>query len=194
MVVNARDITERKRLEEQLHHSQRLEAVGRLAGGVAHDFNNLLMVITGYSHMLLDAMHPSDPARRTWSRWSRPPNAPPILHASCLPSAAAKECARRWSISTRWCRIWIACCGAYWARISSSPRLWRPELNAVRADPGQIEQVILNMVVNARDAMPGGGRLLLETRNAGTPARDFVTSLHPRYGHRHGLAGALSHL
>src|SRR5260370_795074 len=63
LVVNSRDVTDRLRLEEQLHHSQRLEAVGRLAGGVAHDFNNLLMIITGYSQILLDTMHAGDPAR-----------------------------------------------------------------------------------------------------------------------------------
>ena len=63
LVINSRDVTDRLRLEEQLHHSQRLEAVGRLAGGVAHDFNNLLMIITGYSQILLDTMHAGDPAR-----------------------------------------------------------------------------------------------------------------------------------
>jgi nitrogen-specific signal transduction histidine kinase len=175
MVVNSRDITERKRLEEQLHHSQRLEAVGRLAGGVAHDFNNLLMVITGYSHMLLDAMHPSDPARLD-------------LEQVVKASERATDLTRQLLAFSRRQGVRASLVDLN-ALVRDMDRMLRrmlgediefeailaPQLNAVRADPGQIEQVILNMVVNARDAMPGGGKLLLETRNAGTPARDCVT-------------------
>jgi two-component system, cell cycle sensor histidine kinase and response regulator CckA len=175
MVVNARDITERKRLEEQLHHAQRLEAVGRLAGGVAHDFNNLLMVITGYSHMLLDAMHPSDPARLD-------------LEQVVKASERATDLTRQLLAFSRRQGVRASLVDLN-ALVREMDRMLRrilgedielttilaPQLSAVRADPGQIEQVILNMVVNARDAMPGGGKLLIETRNAGTAERDCVT-------------------
>ncbi len=175
MVVNSRDITERKRLEEQLHHSQRLEAVGRLAGGVAHDFNNLLMVINGYSHMLLDAMHPSDPARLD-------------LEQVVKASERAADLTRQLLAFSRRQGVRASLVDLN-ALVREMDRMLRrvlgeeielgvnlePQLKSVCADPGQIEQVILNMVVNARDAMPGGGKLTLETRNAGTPARDCVT-------------------
>ncbi|HTW67100.1 MAG TPA: response regulator [Bryobacteraceae bacterium] len=174
VVVNSRDITERKRLEEQLHHSQRLEAVGRLAGGVAHDFNNLLMVITGYSHMLLDAMHPSDPARQD-------------LEQVVKASERAADLTRQLLAFSRRQGVRASLVDLN-ALVREMDRMLRrvlgdeieftavlePHLKAVRADPGQIEQVILNLVVNARDAMPGGGKLILETRNAGAPARECV--------------------
>ncbi len=175
LVVNSRDITERKRLEEQLHHSQRLEAVGRLAGGVAHDFNNLLMVITGYSHMLLDAMHVSDPARQDLEQ---------VVKASERATDLTRQLlafSRRQGV-----RASLVDLNALVREMDRMLRrvlgeeidfttLLAPQLKTVRADPGQIEQVILNMVVNARDAMPSGGRLLLETRNSSTPGRDCVT-------------------
>jgi two-component system cell cycle sensor histidine kinase/response regulator CckA len=174
MVVNARDITERKQLEEQLHHSQRLEAVGRLAGGVAHDFNNLLMVITGYSHMLLDAMHASDPARQD-------------LEQVVKASERATDLTRQLLAFSRRQGVRAALVNVN-ALVKEMERMLRrvlgeeieltlrlaPELKGVRADPGQIEQVLLNMVVNARDAMSSGGQLLIETRNAGSPVRNRV--------------------
>jgi two-component system cell cycle sensor histidine kinase/response regulator CckA len=175
MVLNARDITERKRLEEQLHHSQRLEAVGRLAGGVAHDFNNLLMVITGYSHMLLDAMHSSDPARQD-------------LEQVVKASERATDLTRQLLAFSRRQGVRAALVNLN-DLVQEMDRMLRrvlgedieliirlaPELKTVRADPGQIEQVILNMVVNARDAMPSGGQLLIETANNRQPNRDCVT-------------------
>jgi len=175
MVVNARDITERKHLEEQLHHSQRLEAVGRLAGGVAHDFNNLLMVITGYSHMLLDAMHSSDPARQD-------------LEQVVKASERATDLTRQLLAFSRRQGVRASLVNLN-GLVHEMERMLRrvlgeeiqliiqlaPDLKTVRADPGQIEQVILNMAVNARDAMSSGGRLLIETRNAGQPTRDCVT-------------------
>jgi two-component system, cell cycle sensor histidine kinase and response regulator CckA len=175
MVVNARDVTERKHLQEQLHYSQRLEAVGRLAGGVAHDFNNLLMVITGYSHMLLDAMHASDPARQDLEQ---------VVKASERATDLTRQLlafSRRQGIRASLVNVNVL--------VKEMERMLRRilgdgielvirqdrELKNVRADAGQIEQVILNMVVNARDAMSSGGQLVIETGSAGLPDGDRVT-------------------
>ena len=174
MVVNARDITGRKQLEEQLHHSQRLEAVGRLAGGVAHDFNNLLMVITGYSHMLLDAMHASDPARQDLEQ---------VVKASERATDLTRQLlafSRRQGVRATLINVNVL--------VKEMERMLRrvlgdeieltirlaSELKTVRADPGQIEQVILNMAVNARDAMSSAGRLSIETKNAAQAGRSTV--------------------
>jgi len=165
IVVNSRDITERKRLEEQLHHSQRLEAVGRLAGGVAHDFNNLLMIITGYSQMLLDSMHPSDPACGDLDQIVKAAQRATDLTNQLL-AFSRRQVARPAVINLNsmvqemermLCRV-----------IGEDIELLTvlaPGLNSVRVDPGQIEQVVLNIAVNARDAMPQGGKLLIETLN-----------------------------
>jgi hypothetical protein len=163
LVINSRDITDRKRLEEQLHHSQRQEAVGRLAGGVAHDFNNLLMVITGYSQMLLDSMHAGDPARDDLEQISKAARRATDLTHQLL-AISRRQVARPLIIDLN-------------LLVQDMDRMLRrvlgedielindlaPALKTVRVDPGQMEQVILNIAVNARDAMPNGGKLTIET-------------------------------
>ena len=163
LVINSRDITDRKRLEEQLHHSQRLEAVGRLAGGVAHDFNNLLMVITGYSQMLLDSMHAGDPARDDLEQISKAARRATDLTHQLL-AFSRRQVARPLMIDLN-------------LLVQDMDRMLRrvlgedielindlaPVIKTVRVDPGQMEQVILNIAVNARDAMPNGGKLTIET-------------------------------
>jgi PAS domain S-box-containing protein len=164
-VVTFLDITERKRLEEQFRQAQKMEVVGRLAGGVAHEFNNLLTVIMGYSEMLLGA---------------RPPTAP--SHNLALEIRKAGE--RAASLTRQLLGFsrkqvltpMVLDLNAVLAEMKTLlPRLigedielafaLDPALGRVRADPGEIEQVIMNLVVNARDAMPRGGRLTIETRN-----------------------------
>ena len=162
-----RDITERKHLEEQLRQSQKMEALGRLAGGVAHDFNNLLTIIGGYSQMLLDSLKAKDPARCDLES---------ILEAANRASALTRQLlafSRRQVVHPK-----IVDLNRLIARMHTMLRPLIGEdielrldlqknLGRVKADPGLLEQVIMNLVVNARDAMPTGGRIVIQTREVG---------------------------
>ena len=170
VVVNSRDITDRKRLEEQLHHSQRLEAVGRLAGGVAHDFNNLLMIISGYSQILLDTMRQSDPARPQLEQVVRAAERATDLTHQLL-AVSRRQVTRPTVLNLN--RLLQAMDLMLRRVIGEDIDLvssLAPGLEMVRVDPGQIEQVVLNLAVNARDAMPEGGKLRIETFNLNYPA------------------------
>lgn len=159
------DITERKRLEEQLRQVQKLEAVGQLAGGVAHDFNNLLTVINGHSELLLDVLPRDDDSRNSVDQ---------ILAAG---ERAADLTRQLLAFSRRQLLVPVVVdINAILSRLEQmlgrvigedidlQVRL-SSSLGQVKVDPGQIEQVILNLAVNARDAMPRGGRLTFETAN-----------------------------
>ncbi len=183
LVVNSRDVTDRKRLEEQLHHSQRLEAVGRLAGGVAHDFNNLLMIITGYSQMLLDGMHPGDSVRSDLEQVVKAAERATDLTRQLL-AFSRRQVVRPVILNLNVLvqdmdRMLRRVIGEDIELIAS----FAPDLKTVRADPGQFEQVVLNIAVNARDAMPNGGKLTLETANL--QVTDDVARAHPaqKMGH-----------
>jgi len=159
------DITEQRMLEEQLRQSQKMEAVGRLAGGLAHDFNNLLTVIKGYSRMVLD-----DPRREEKVRAN-------VEHIDSAAERAASLTRHLLAFSRKQVlqpkvidlNLLIENLDKMLRRLIGEDILvvtaTAEALGSVKADPGQIEQVIMNLVVNARDAMPNGGKLTLETAN-----------------------------
>jgi len=161
----AEDITEQRALEQQLRQSQKMEAVGRLAGGIAHDFNNLLMVISGYCEFLLQKLGP-DPALRGFAQ--------EIANAADRATALTRQLLAfsRKQVLTPKVLDLNAIVSEH---LKMLPRLIGEDielvtvparqLGKVKADPGQIEQVVMNLVVNARDAMPGGGKLTIETTN-----------------------------
>jgi PAS domain S-box-containing protein len=162
VVSAARDVTDRRMLEDQLRQSQKMEAIGRLAGGVAHDFNNLLTVITGYTELLLEQLR--DDARRA--------DVDEIRKAAERAASLTRQLlafSRRQVLAPRMIDL-----NEVVTRMETMLRRVIGEdielvtvlgkgLGAVRADPNQLESVIVNLAVNARDAMPEGGRLTLET-------------------------------
>jgi PAS domain S-box-containing protein len=165
VLILVRDITNRKMLEQQLRQASKMEAVGRLAGGVAHDFNNLLTVIGGYAQMLRDSLPPADSLREVVEEIARAADRanaltqrllsfsrhqvvqPKVLELNSVVSGLNKMLRR-----------------VIGADIELATAL-RPDLARVKVDRSQIEQILVNLIVNARDAMPGGGRLTIETRN-----------------------------
>jgi PAS domain S-box-containing protein len=158
--------TEHKKLEMQLLQAQKMEAIGRLAGGVAHDFNNWLTPIIGYSQLLLDATDPSDPKRRQIGEISKAGERASEL-ASKLLTFSRKQVLqpRVISLNHALADIQDMLKRLIGEDIELITRL-DPSAGKVKADPGQIEQVILNLVLNSRDAMPKGGKLTIETSNA----------------------------
>jgi CheY-like chemotaxis protein len=142
-----------------------MEAVGRLAGGVAHDFNNLLTVITGYGEMLQARLRPDDPLRNMVVEMVKAGGRAASLTRQLLAFSRQQVVAPRVvdlnAVVANMERMLMRVIGE---DVELATAL-DPELGRVHADPGQIEQVILNLVVNARDAMPTGGKLTIETRN-----------------------------
>ncbi|HLF92096.1 MAG TPA: ATP-binding protein [Planctomycetota bacterium] len=160
-----RDVSDRKKLEEQFFQAQKLEAIARLAGGVAHDFNNLLTVINGYSNMLLEQASPKDSLRELYQE---------IYDAGRRAAGLTRQLL---AFSRKEVIVPVAL--DLNTLLRQFEKMIRrllgediqigldmdPELGKIKADPGQIEQVVMNLAVNARDAMPQGGSLVVQTVN-----------------------------
>lgn len=164
-ICMALDVTDRKQLEEQFRQAQKMEAVGRLAGGIAHDFNNLLMVIQGYSDLLAERLPESSSLRRNAEQIQTAAQRATSLTRQLLAFSRKQMLAPKvlnvHSVVTDMEKILRRLIGEdVQLEASSVNDLW-----LVKADRSQVEQVVMNLAINARDAMPNGGRLSIETQN-----------------------------
>ena len=173
----AEDVTERRALEQQLRQSQKMEAIGRLAGGIAHDFNNLLMVISGYSEFLQERSGGNElllgPAREIARASERATALTRQLLAFSRKQMLAPKVLDLNAVVTDNLRMLTRLIGEDIELIMVPGA----DLPMVKADPSQVEQVILNLAVNARDAMPNGGQLTIETSNVSLD--DAYARYHP---------------
>jgi PAS domain S-box-containing protein len=163
--ILAENVTERKQLENQLRQAQKMQAVGQLAGGVAHDFNNLLTVVEGQVEMMLSEVPPSDRLRHRLEDVEKAAHLASTLTRRLLAFSRMQV----FQSKVLHLNVVIAGMSKMLARLIGEniemAFLPGPDLGRVKADPSQIEQVLMNLVVNARDAMPDGGRLTIETHN-----------------------------
>ncbi|MCG8588060.1 MAG: ATP-binding protein [Proteobacteria bacterium] len=162
--IIVRDLTERRRLEDQLRHSQKMEAMGLLAGGMAHDFNNLLTVVTGYCASLLEEMKDEDSHYKAVVEMERASHRAVSLIRQLLAFSRRQVLQPQLVHLNRVIEDMLGMLSSLVGEGVQLEQELHPELGLVRADPGQIEQLILNLVVNARDAMNGQGCLTLTTR------------------------------
>jgi two-component system, cell cycle sensor histidine kinase and response regulator CckA len=185
IVVTSRDVTTRRGLEEQVRQSQKMEAVGRLAGGIAHDFNNLLMVIQGYAEIVRQEGNVSPEIRKNVDTIVRASTSAANLTRQLLSFSRKHQFVPQvLDLNSLVEQMSEMLLGVLREEMDFLVKL-DPEAGSISADPGQIEQVIMNLVVNARDAMPKGGELILETahigrekarlgRSSSLPAGDYV--------------------
>ena len=174
LVIVNRDITERRELEQQLVLSQRLEAVGKLSGGIAHDFNNLLGVIIGYSEALQESIAADNPLREAIDEIQKAGKRAATLTQQLL-AFSRKQVLEPKILDLN--AIVVDMEKMLRRLIGEDVELkfkMPPDLGKVKADRGQLEQVILNLAVNARDAMPRGGQLRIETENAELGEEDVI--------------------
>ncbi len=164
-ILAIRDVTEKRVLEAQLRQTQKMDAIGQLAGGVAHDFNNLLTAILGYSNFVIDTFEPQDRRRADMEE---------VIKAGQQAAALTRQLlafSRKQILQPTAVDLNAVVTGIHQMlsrligeHVDLVPIL-APDLGAVRADSGQLEQVLMNLVLNARDAMPSGGRVVIETSN-----------------------------
>ncbi|HEV2749162.1 MAG TPA: response regulator [Gemmatimonadales bacterium] len=178
LLSTVRDVTERRTLEEQLRQAQKMEAVGRLAGGVAHDFNNVLTAIFGYTDLLAEELPAESPFRQDLKEIRKAAERASGLTRQLLAFSRQQVLQPMVLRVNELVEDFEKMLRRLVAEDVELRLVLAPKVGNVRADAGQLQQVIMNLVVNARDAMPTGGKLLIETANTEL-SEQYVESHQP---------------